>query len=149
MVLALILAAFIGNARAEAQDPVARDGPEVLEISEPVLKAFERGLRTEIALRAEFRKELAALKTREEYQRCYGTSMTSPAAQKLAEPMMNVPAGTSPEEYQRRTTRAGERLQAFLLKSCGPDPIAFNDSWKAKRLEEIERRAADAAGPLP
>lgn len=149
VVLAALLAVAVGRSAAEAQAPTAREGPDVLVISEPVLTAFERGLRTEIALRAEFRKELAALKTKQEYQRCYGESMTSPEAMKLGESILIMPDNITPGAQQRRTERAGRSILAFLERKCGPDPVAFGDSWRAKRLEEIERRAANAAGPLP
>jgi hypothetical protein len=46
-------------------------------------------------------------------------------------------------------TDIGAKSDALTLKTCGPDPAPFNSSWRAKRLEEIHRKAAAEAGVVP
>jgi hypothetical protein len=149
MPLTVVLAAAVAQPGAQAQAPTVNYGPDVLVISTPVLTALERGLRTEIALREAFRKELAALKTPEQYNQCKLAAATSPESLKLAESFMTMPDDVAPDEVRRRMMRAGKAMEAFQLKTCGADPIAFGDSWRAARLKDIERKAADAAGPIP
>lgn len=145
---AVLLAAAIAPAAAEAQAPPDY-GPDVLVISEPVLAALEKGLRTEIALRAELRKQLAALKTKAEYQSCTTAALSSPESAKITEYVINMPEDMTPGEMQRRSVRATRAVEVFFLRKCGPDPNKFNETWRAAQLREIEEKAAAAAGPLP
>lgn len=132
------------------QAPGVDHGPNVLEISEPVLTALAKGLRTEIALREELRKQLAALKTPAQYQQCTQQAVLSPEHQKLAGTLFRMPDNVKPEEFQRRMLRAGKMMEALLVKKCGADPGGYSVSeLTGKRLVEIERKAADAAGPIP
>lgn len=149
VVLAVILAVAVVQSAAQAQAPRGNNGPTVLVITAPVLTAFERGLRTEIALRDAFRKELAVLKTDEQYQKCYMESMTSPEGAKAGESLILMPDNITAGQRQRRTERAGRGILAFLRRKCGAKPSEFGDTWRAARLTEIERKAANAAGPLP
>jgi hypothetical protein len=149
MPLAVVFGAALAQPSAEAQAPAPNYGPDVLVISEPVLAALDKGLRTEIALREALRKQLAALKTREQYQQCGVAAVTSPESLKLNESLMVMPDNVTPGEWRRRMMRAGKALEAFVLKTCGVDPSVFNDNWRAARLKEIEGKAASAAGPIP
>jgi hypothetical protein len=149
MPLAVVFGAALAQPSAEAQAPAPNYGPDVLVISEPVLAALDKGLRTEIALREALRKQLAALKTSEQYQQCQGAAATSPESMKLSESMMTMPDNIAPDEWRRRMMRAGKALEALILQKCGVDPSAFNDNWRAARLKEIEDKAASAAGPIP
>jgi len=147
--LAVFIAAAVAQTAAEAQDPAVNYGPDVLVISTPVLTALERGLRTEIALREALRKELAAMKTPEQYEQCKLATVTSPEGMSLYQSIMTVPDNIAPDAWRRQMTKGGKVIEAFLLKKCGADPVAFGDSYRQARLREIERRAADAAGPIP
>jgi len=147
--VALVLLAGPLAGTAAAQAPTVDYGPDVLVISQPVLAALEKGLRTEIALREGLRRELAAMKTAAQYDRCKLETATSPESMKLFESLTTMPDDVARDEYQRRMLKAGKAMEAFVLKKCGADPVAFGDSWRAARLAVIERKAAAAAGPLP
>jgi len=152
MLLAVILAAAALPPAAEAQAPPDY-GPDVLVISEPVLAAFEKGLRTEIALRAALKKEIAAQeatqKTPAQYRQCQGQASMSPESMKIAESMASIPDDATAGQRQRRMERIGMRLKASIRRQCGPEPQGSRDSWVAERLQDIEQRAANAAGPIP
>jgi hypothetical protein len=69
---------------------------------------------------------------------------------KIAEDMLAIPETATMGQRQRRMERISGRFEAVVLKKCGPEPQPWaRDQWVAKRLVEIEQRAADAAGPLP
>lgn len=122
------------------------------DISEPVLVGLELALEKEIALREDFKKELAAMKTPEQYNACTLQVKQSPEFMKIIEPMSKLTSGDKEikqEELQKVMTDIGAKSDALTLKTCGPDPAQFNSSWRAKRLEEIHRKAAEAAGVVP
>lgn len=150
--LAVLLASAGATSAAEAQDPPDY-GPDVLVISEPVLAALEKGLRTEIALRAALKKEMAAqaasVKTPAQYWQCQGEAAMSPEIMKIAEAILSIPDDATAGQRQRRMERIGRRFEAVVLKKCGPEPRRSDESQLAARLQEIEIRAANAAGPLP
>ena len=152
-ILAVILAASAAPSLADAQDPPPDYGPDVLVISEPVLAALEKGLRTEIALRAALKKELAAReasqKTMAEHRKCQAQAAMTPEAMKIAESIGDIPESATAGQRHRRMDRIGKRLEAVMLSKCGPEPSWNRDNWLAERLREIEQRAAEAAGPLP
>jgi len=139
MVLAVVLAAAVAQPAAEAQAPPDY-GPDVLVISSPVLAALEKGLRTEIALRAAFRKELAALKTKAQYEQCYREAMTSPESAKISEFLLSMPDDITPGEMRRRSERFGKQVEAFLLRKCGANPNTFDDTWRAARWRRSSAR---------
>jgi len=119
-----------------------------------VLAALEKGLRTEIALRAALKKEIeaqeAGQKTPAQFQQCQGQVATSPENMKIAEAMFSIPETATAGQRQRQMERIAKRVEAVVLKKCGPEPQPRSrDSWVAERLLEIEQRAASAAGPLP
>ncbi len=147
--LTVVLAAAVARSSAQAQATAIDYGPDVVVISPQVLAAFAKGLRTEIALREAFRKELAAMKTPAQYQQCEAAAASSPERLKLAQSMMNMPADVQPDEVQRRFATIATVVEALTLKACGPDPEPFNETWRLAQLKKIERKAADAAGPVP
>jgi hypothetical protein len=120
---------------------------DVLEITQPVLDGFERGLRTEVALRDEFREFLAKLKTPAQYQACKNDVSASPEGQKIATRMLSLPESTPPEELQRVILKAGQELEALQTKKCGTDPAEWTEEKRAEKLREFEVKAAEAAGP--
>ena len=124
-------------------------GPVVLEITGPVLSAFEKGLRAEIALREELKKQMAARATRAQYDKCVMALMTDPNSQKFNEALTTMPSQAKPEELQHRMMRFGAALQARLAQKCGPDPGYGNNVVSREQLEAIERKAVSVAGPIP
>jgi hypothetical protein len=134
------------NAPAASNDGLNFPYPD---ISEPVLVGLERALETEIGLRENFKKELAAIKSPEEYNACKLQTMQSPEYLKVIEPLASIPDSAKPAERQKAMLAIGQAAEALTLKMCGPDPVQFNSGWRAKRLEEIHRKAAAAAGVVP
>ena len=117
------------------------------EITPEVLEHFTNGLKTEIALRAEFAALLATYKTPEEYQQCSNGVATSPEGMKIMERMLNVPENPTPEQMQRIYAEGDVALRELLGKVCGPDPQDWTLQKRQEKLAEIEKKAADAAGP--
>lgn len=146
---AALLLAVVFPSATEAQVREFDHGPDVLEITGPVLVAFEKGLRTEIALREALRKQLAARTTKAEYDKCQVELMTSPESQNFNEAILAIATSVKPEELQPRMTRLQGAIEARTRKKCGSDPGYNNDKWTTAQLQAIERKAAAAAGPIP
>lgn len=145
----LVLAVAFAAA-AQAQPPAVDYGPDVLVITEPVLTAFAKGLRTEIALRDALRKELAARRTKAQYEQCVQQLATSPESQPFNEAFLAiVTGGGKPEDMQSRMRRLSGVMEARNERACGADPGYSNDGWTADQLGVIERKAAAAANPIP
>ena len=122
---------------------------EIVEMTGPVLDGFANGLRTEIALRNEFREVLAKLKTPAQYQSCTNDAAASPEGQKISTRILSLPESVSAEEMQRVIAKAGQDLDALQEKKCGKDPaVEWSDERRAEKLKEIELKAAAAAGPV-
>ncbi len=124
------------------------DNPDVLTITEPVLVALEKGLKTEVALREAFETELAAMKTQPQYQQCQMDALGSDAGQKFSESLSAAAEKENQDERTRLMTKLSSDMQAFLLKQCGEDPGKLGAGWKVARLKEIQLKAAAAAGPI-
>lgn len=120
---------------------------DVVEITPEVLEHFTNGLKTEIALRAEFAALLATYKTPEEYQQCSNGVATSPEGMKIMERMVNFPENTTLEQMQRIYAEVDVAMKELLAKVCGPDPQDWTQHKRQEKLAEIEQKAADAAGP--
>ena len=124
----------------------AFNNPDVIEITDGVLAALERTLQTEIKLQGELMKELAAMKTPEQYRACTNEVAASPEAQKNIMKLAELPENATPEQMQNVMAEMAKENQALALKRCGPDVNQFNDSWRYKRLQEIRRQAVAAGG---
>ena len=133
------------NAQATAMDY----GPIVLEITGPVLSAFEKGLRAEIALREALKKQLAAPPKKAQYDKCAIELMMDPSSQQFNEYLATMATQAKPEELQHRMMRFGAAVQARLTQKCGPDPGYGNNVVSREQLEAIERKAVSVAGPIP
>ena len=118
----------------------------VIELTDAVLDALERTLETEIKLQGEFMKELAALKTPEQYNACKQEAATSPEAQKIIMKLGELGENPTPEQMQNAMAQMAKDNEALVLKRCGTDVNQFNDSWRYKRLQEIRRQAVAAGG---
>jgi len=142
-----------GNDQAAAAKKADPGGPrfqgDLIEITEPVLEGFIRGVRTEVALQKEFRDVLAKYPTEEQYQACKLQAAQSDEAQKLAMAVLNLPENTSTAEFQRITTKAATDLVAIQKKRCPLDPNEWDGSKRTKRLEEIQLKAVEAASLAP
>ena len=125
----------------------AFNDPNVVEISDGVLATLERTLLAEIRLQGELMKELAAMKTPEQYNACKGEVAASPEAQKYVMRLGEIPENATAEQMQNMMLQMGKELEALTLKRCGPDVAQFNDSWRYKRLQEIRRQAIAEGGP--
>ena len=146
---AVFLLAVVFATPTEAQAPGMDYGPTVLEITGPVLAAFEKGLRAEIALREELKKQMAARTTKAQYDKCVQEQMMSPDGQRFGEALSNMADQVKPEELQHRMMRLFTAVQARLEKKCGPDPGYGNNVVTPAQLEAIERKAVSVAGPIP
>lgn len=122
---------------------------DVLELTEPVMKGFMNGVRTEMALLEEFAGLMDTYKRPEEYERCRQETAQSPEGMEIGLRLVNLPDNVSADEMQRVIAKVNEELNALTRKKCGPD--ASEDWPPAKRRERVEAivaRAADAAGPV-
>jgi hypothetical protein len=135
------------EAATEPAAAPASNDPNVIEVTDAVLTALENSLQAEIRMREEFRKELAAMKTQEQYNACTQEAAQSPEAQKISMRILELPENATQEQMMDLMAKNGKELEALTLKRCGPDVRQFNDTWRAKRLEEIQRKAAGAGSP--
>src|SRR5688572_368679 len=118
---------------AKSAVDAAFDDPNVTELTDGVLDALERTLETEIKLQGELMKELAAMKTPEEYNACKQEAAASPEAQKIIMKLGELGENPSPGQMQNAMAEMAKENQALVLKRCGPDVNQFNDGWRYKR----------------
>ena len=126
-----------------------RFGGDVVEITEPVLDAFVRGLETELALEKAFRDELAKYPTPEQYAACRRQASTSEEVQKLSQNIA-IPENASPEAVKQIMDKVLAQTADLVKQKCPLDPNEWTSSRKLERLKEIEVKAAAATGsPAP
>jgi hypothetical protein len=145
---ALVLAVALAPA-ADAQGPSYAYGPTVLEITTPVLVAFEKGLRAEIVLREELKKQLADRTAKAKFDKCVMDLMTTADSQRFGEGLAAVVTGVKPEEIQHRMLRFYGAVQARLEAKCGKDPGSVSNVASQRQLETVEQKAVSVAGPIP
>jgi hypothetical protein len=131
--------------KAAPQQSELGNNPDVLEITEPVLEGFVRGLHTEISLRKEFRAELAKYPTPQEYQKCQTNAATSEEGQKIAAQLMNLPDNATPEQSQKAMQKMTADLGALTKKKCPLDPADWPQGRRQARLDSIRVQAAASA----
>ena len=118
----------------------------MIPITDTVLKAFEKGLQTEIDLLGQLRSELAARETAvQKHNACKQQAAGSPEFVEILMSLGNLPENVSAEDMQKAMAKMSQDQEALVLKRCGPAPAAVNG---ADRLREIQRKAAASAGPL-
>jgi hypothetical protein len=135
-------------AKPETSKPVVlrTDDPFVIPITDTVLKAFEKGLQTEIDLLGQLRSELAARETAvQKHNACKQQAAGSPEFVEILMSLGNLPENVSAEDMQKAMAKMTQDQEALVLKRCGPAPAAVNG---ADRLREIQRKAAASAGPI-
>ena len=122
--------------------------PNVIPITDTSLTALERGLQTEITLRAAYKKELEDQAARaKQYEACSNQANTSPemmaVVQKSASAYDNV---KTQDDMIKAAAQVAAQHDAVIATKCGqapPKPAATDD-----RLTDIMRRAAADAGPI-
>jgi hypothetical protein len=122
--------------------------PNVIPITDTSLTALERGLQTEITLRAAYKKELENQAARaKQYEACSNQANTSPemmaVVQKSASAYDNV---KTQDDMIKVAARIAAEHDAVVASKCGqapPKPAATDD-----RLTDIMRKAAADAGPI-
>ena len=122
------------------------DDPFVIPITDGVLKAFAKGLQTEVDLLEQLRKELVAREAAvEKYNACRNQAAGSPEFIEILMKLGNLPENSTNEDMQKAMAQMAKDQEALVLKRCGSTPAAVNG---AERLQEIQRKAAAAAGPI-
>jgi hypothetical protein len=120
----------------------------VIPITDTSLTALERGLQTEITLRAAYKKELEDQAARaKQYEACSTQTNTSPEMmaimQKSANAFDNV---KTQDDMMKVTAQINTEREAVVAKKCGQAVAAPRAS--EDRLTDILRKAAAAAGPI-
>jgi hypothetical protein len=138
------VAEVTGDKKAEAatQERASQD-PDVLPMTDAVVTSFAAGLRTEIALRDEFRKVLATYKTREQYNKCTSELAMTEEGQKIVLQFANLPDNATSADIQRITEKMNVEMNALMKKHCGTH---VDEEWpgpkRSAKLQEIEAKAA-------
>ena len=135
-------------AKPETSKPVVlrTDDPFVIPITDAVLKAFAKGLQAEVDLINQFRKELAAREAAvEKHNACKQQVGGSPEYVEILMSLGNLPENTTMEDMQKVMAKMTQDQEALVLRRCGSVPPVPNG---AERLQEIQRKAAAAAGPI-
>jgi hypothetical protein len=133
-------------ASAAATQPAT--DPRLIPITDTSLTALERGLQTEITLRAAYKKELDEQATQlKQYQTCVAQTNTSPemmaVAQRTASLLDQV---KTQDEMMKVMTQISAERDAVTARRCGKEPAS--PSSTQARLQEIVRTAAAAAAPI-
>ena len=134
--------------KAPAPTAPPNNEPNVIPITDTSLTALERGLQTEITLRAAYKKELEDQAARaKQYESCSSQTNTSPEmmaiVQKSASAYDNV---KTQDDMIKVAAQVNAEREALVARKCGPAvaaPRASDD-----RITDILRRAAAAAGPV-
>jgi hypothetical protein len=122
--------------------------PNVIPITDTSLTALERGLQTEITLRAAYKKELEDQAARaKQYEACSNQANTSPEMMAVsAEVRERIRQREDTGRHDQGTARIAAEHDAVVASKCGqapPKPAATDD-----RLTDIMRKAAADAGPI-
>lgn len=132
-----------------AQQPGVNFNERVIEITAPVIGGFMNGLDVEITLLAEFAQELVTYRAPGDYRRCHGRVASSPEFQKIQAQPATWPDNATPEELQRLSDKMAADMVAYVRKQCGGDILnEWPEHKRRERIEEIQRKAAVAAGPV-
>jgi hypothetical protein len=109
---------------AKANEPAAPTSAAFpFDLTAESMEAFKRGLDVEISMRAEYRKEVAAMKSQAEYDKCTQEAAMSSDAQKVMEEYVTRSEKVkTQEEVQKLTVWQNEAIDAVLLKRCGQNP---------------------------
>lgn len=136
--------------RAATGDQVKRafENDDVIPITKTLLAGLKKGLAREIALRREFRQELARYRTPEQYRECESQQAMTPEGQKVLELMMRLPPNATAAEIQRVSEKMNEELRALTRKNCGGDILEdWPESRRAEKRKAITAQAAAAVDP--
>jgi len=141
-------AAAPGTARAQA-GPTFDD--TVLEMTSDTLDRFARALVAEEGSRKSIAAKAAApvakpTKTKEEYANCQMELMMSPEFQKVLQDVTAAVSGNGkdPAATQRAVDGMQGKVDAYMEKSCGPDPGKTHSKPDVGNL--LRKAQAEAAG---
>lgn len=146
----LLPASGLAQTRAATENEVARafDNEDVIPITKTLLVGLKKGLEREIALRREFKEELARYKTPEQYSECASQQAMTPEGQKILELMTTLPANATAADILRVSEKMNEELAALTRKNCGGDILEdWPDSRIVERRKAITAEAAAAVDP--
>jgi hypothetical protein len=132
------------EASSTTRNPFA--DPAIVFITQDQLGRFQKGLQHEVTERNAFRKQLAAVQTREQYQACSQGAMTSADTMKLIQDFADSSANLPADQMMKRQQQMYAEMGAMVEKKCGVDPQKIESS-KVERLRQIEAEASDFAMP--
>lgn len=137
------------QAKQQADEAAASalSDPDVIPITRESTARFRTALGAEARLRAEFRAQLASVKSQEEYDACSGELMMSQEVQQLTMRLADKSANASAADMQKLMLKHTSDLEALVMKRCGPSPSQWDPGKVAQRLQEIEGEASDALAP--
>ena len=122
--------------------------PNLIPITDTSLTALERGLQTEITLRAAYKKELEDQAARaKQYEGCSTQANTSPEMMAVVQKSANAYDSVKTQDDMIKVAAliAAERDEV-LARKCGKAPA--RPSASDERLTDIMRKAAADAGPI-
>ncbi len=120
----------------------------VMEITAPVFEGVINGLKVEVALRREFRAELAKLPTQEQYDQCLSKLVSSEEYQKIQLRIGNLPENAPAAEKSATMQKMYTDTEALQKKTCPVTPHDWSEGRKQQRLTEIRAKAVHAAAPV-
>ena len=146
---ALLPTATQAGAQAQVTQLRVEFNERVVEITEPVMRGFMNGLDVELRLVVEYAKLLATYKTPAEYRHCSAQAARLPEFQKIQEQVLTWPENPTPEQAQRLAEKMAADQAALLKQKCGGDiETEWPDTKRREKIEEIQTKAALAAGPV-
>ena len=118
----------------------------VVEITSPVFEGIVNGLKVEVALRREFKAELAKLPTRDQYNQCLTKLVASPEYQKIQLNLGSLPENATAAQTTAAMQKMHDDTQALTKKMCPVNPDDWSDYKKQQRLTEFRKKAVEASG---
>jgi len=131
--------------QAEKSDALP-DG--VMEITAPVFEGVINGLKVEVALRREFRAELAKLPTQAQYDQCLSRLVSSEEYQQIQSRIGNLPENATDAQKAATMQKMYTDTEVLQKKMCPVTPNDWTEGMKQKRLAEIRTKAVQAAAPV-
>lgn len=120
----------------------------VMEITAPVFEGVINGLKLEVALRREFRAELAKLPTQEQYDQCLVKLVASEEYTKIQSRIGNLPDNATDAQKSATMEKMYTDTEALQKKTCPVTPHDWSEGRKQQRLTEIRAKAVQAAAPV-
>ena len=138
----------VAKPKDEAQKTEASLGERstAFDYTPGTMASFKRGLELEARIREDYRRQVAALKTPDQYTACQGQISSTPEAMKILEEMgVRKEKAKTTEEITKVSEWMGGEFKKLILKRCGEDPGPLRQRQQEVFLKATEAGASEFA----